>query len=114
MTSSAERFNQLAALLTADGIAVLDTRSRGFGSGTLKVNGRIFALLSSREQFVVKLPRKRVEELVGAGAGERFDPGHGRIQKEWLVVYGEQWEPLAREALAYVAAPPSPSGRGSG
>jgi hypothetical protein len=32
----------------------------------------------------VKLPRERVDELVEAGAGHRFDPGHGRLMKEWV------------------------------
>ena len=36
------------------------------------------------DRLVVKLPRSRVDELVAAGEGDRFDPGHGRIQKEWL------------------------------
>ena len=81
-----------------------DIQSKGFGAGTLKVNGKIFALLSKRERLVVKLPRKRVEELVSAGVGERFDPGHGRIQKEWLEVQSGEWEALAAEAQAYVAS----------
>ncbi len=52
----------------------------------------------------MKLPRKRVDELIARGVGERFDPGHGRLQKEWLVVYGDEWQPLAREALEYVGS----------
>jgi hypothetical protein len=40
---------------------------KGFGSSALKVEGRIFAMLTSRSEFVVKLPRERVDEtLVGA------------------------------------------------
>jgi hypothetical protein len=94
-----ERFAALAQLLAGS----LDVSSRGFGAGTLKVNNRIFALLS-REKLVVKLPRKRVDELLAAGVGERFDPGHGRLQKEWLALAADDWEPLAREAQAYVAS----------
>ena len=33
-------------------------KGRGFGSGTLQVNGRIYAMVS-RGRFVVKLPRTR-------------------------------------------------------
>jgi hypothetical protein len=54
-------------------------RRKGFGSGALKVNGKIFAMMSSKGKFVVKLPKKRVDELVSGSKGERFDPGHGRI-----------------------------------
>ena len=77
---------------------------KGFGSGALKVNGRIFAMISSKRKFVVKLPQDRVDDLVASGQGERFDPGHGRLMKEWLVVTaGEaQWTEIAREAYRFV------------
>jgi hypothetical protein len=44
----------------------------------LKVNGKIFAMMN-RGKFVVKLPRGRVDAIVATGAGENFDPGHGRL-----------------------------------
>jgi len=59
---------------------------KGFGSTGLKVNGKLFAFISSKGKFVAKLPRERVDELVSAGAGEPFDPGHGRLMKEWVAV----------------------------
>jgi hypothetical protein len=36
--------------------------------------------------------------------GKRFDPGHGRVMKEWLVVRSgpETWLQLAREARQFV------------
>jgi hypothetical protein len=78
---------------------------KGFGSGALKVNGKIFAMMSSMGKFVVKLPKRRVEELVAAGHGERFDPGHGRLMKEWAVVAlgPEHWAGLAKEARHFVS-----------
>jgi hypothetical protein len=83
-------------------------RSRGrFGSSALRINNRIFAMLSSRQEFVVKLPRARVDELIAAGEGKRFDPGHGRLMKEWLAVEAESrklWLALAREAMEFVAS----------
>jgi hypothetical protein len=73
---------------------------KGFGSGALKVNGKIFAMISSKGEFVVKLSEERVNELVAAGKGSRFDPGRGRVMKEWLVVTADHvlWIPLAKEA----------------
>ena len=73
---------------------------KGFGSGALKVNGKIFAMISSKGEFVVKLPEERVNELVAAGKGSRFDPGRGRVMKAWLVVTADHasWLPLAKEA----------------
>lgn len=77
---------------------------KGFGSGTLKVNGKIFAMLSSEDQFVVKLPKKRVDELVTSGAGLRFEPRPGTPMKEWLVVTASRgiWAKLAKEACEFV------------
>jgi hypothetical protein len=80
---------------------------KGFGSSALKVNGRIFAMLSSAGEFVVKLPRTRVDELVATGEGGRFDPGHGRFMKEWLALHDDSkpdWAVLATEALDFVSS----------
>ena len=77
----------------------------GFGASALKVHNKIFAMLSARGEFVVKLPKARVEALVVGGDGVRFDPGHGRVMNEWLVVAPDSkadWLALAREALAFV------------
>lgn len=78
---------------------------RMMASPGLKVDGKIFAMLS-RGRFVVKLPRERVDGLVASGGAERFDPGHGRVMKEWAVIRlaPAQWLALAREAYAFVAA----------
>ena len=81
---------------------------RGFGSSALKVDNRIFAMLASGDQFVVKLPRQRVDALVAAGDGERFDPRHnGKLMKEWLVVAPRRkarWLPMAQEAFEFAKA----------
>jgi hypothetical protein len=78
---------------------------KGFGSSALQINNKIFAMLS-HGRFVVKLPHQRVDDLIASGAGERFDPGHGRLMKEWLIVYStspNEWLTLAQEAKAFVA-----------
>ena len=81
------------------------TEGKGFGSsGQLKVRGRIFAMLV-RGELVLKLPRARVDELVEAGAGTRFDAGKGKPMREWLVLSAtttRRWLPLAKEALVFV------------
>lgn len=63
--------------------------SRLFGSSALKVHDKIFAMVSSSGEFVVELPKARVDELVAAGTGERFDAHRGRPMKEWLQVHSE-------------------------
>ncbi|MEO7731784.1 MAG: hypothetical protein ABIY55_12480 [Kofleriaceae bacterium] len=77
---------------------------RRFGSRALKINGKIFAMLS-HGRFVVKLPSARVAALVASGAGVHFDPGHGRKMKQWLSLTSAapSWLSLAREACAFVA-----------
>jgi hypothetical protein len=79
------------------------TRGKMMSSYGLKVNGKIFAMFG-RGQFVTKLTKERVDELVCTGKGERFDPGHGRRMKEWVVVYvgKADWVELAREAYNFV------------
>ena len=76
---------------------------KGFGSSALKLGGKIFAMTSSKGQFVVKLSKARVDELVADGIGERFDPGKGKLMREWLAVSAppKQWLALAKEALAF-------------
>ena len=78
--------------------------SRRFGSTSLKVNDKIFAMLV-RGSLVVKLPRGRVDELVASGAGLPFDTGSGRVMREWVslpVGSSADWHELAVEALAFV------------
>jgi hypothetical protein len=78
---------------------------RAFGSTSLKTDGKIFAMLVNG-RLVVKLDRRRVDELVEAGEGRRFDPGHGRLMKEWLdldSMSASLWTSLATEAEAFVA-----------
>lgn len=61
-------------------------------------------MTASKGQFVVKLPRDRVDELVALGDGQRFAPRRGRLMKEWLVVGSQRakWVELATEACGSV------------
>jgi len=102
------RWEALVATMLAAGSATYGNEAgpqRAFGSTSLKTGGKIFAMLV-KGRLVVKLAATRVEELVADGTGDRFDPGHGRIQKEWLSVHGSdppQWHALATESEAFVA-----------
>ncbi|MGH8336410.1 MAG: hypothetical protein ACREWJ_00170 [Rhodoferax sp.] len=93
------------ALASEESVSVGQRGKKGFGSSALQVNGKIFAMISTSGSFVVKLPRLRVEALESSGAGRKFDPGHGRLMKEWLALdpkSKEEWLSLAREALRFV------------
>ena len=102
-----ERYMTLVeTLIGSEEVSFDPTAKKGFGSLALKTGGKIFAMLVN-ERLVVKLPRHRVDGLVASGAGERFDPGHGRLMKEWLTIapaHEDEWQALASEALAFVAS----------
>jgi hypothetical protein len=79
-------------------------RGRMFSSNSvLNVNGKIFAMLV-KGKLVVKLSAPRIDELIKGGHSERFDPGHGRVMKEWVAVEEEagSWIELAKEAYHFV------------
>jgi hypothetical protein len=107
--SSAQRFAALVETMLARSQATFgDDQAQGarrsFGSTSLKANGRIFAMLV-KDKLVVKLPAGRIDELLARGAGERFDPGHGRVQREWLCVASDEpadWLALATESESFV------------
>jgi len=107
LATAEERFAAVVAALRDEPNVTADAPGqKRFGSSTLQVGGKIFAMLVDG-RLVVKLPRPRVDALIAAGAGQRFDPGHGRLMKEWLTVdpAGEEgWLPLAREAREFVAS----------
>lgn len=96
------RFAAIAQAFAADKRV---TSGRLFASSGLKVGGKIFAM-APKGRLVLKLPKERVDELVATGVGERFDPGHGRLMKEWIAVGGAEphWESLVHEAFAYVSS----------
>jgi hypothetical protein len=53
----------------------------------------------------LKLPAKRVDQLVAEGSGERLDPGSGKPMKKWLSLgpaTDAQWLELAKESLEFV------------
>jgi len=98
------RYAELVRKLSSNpGVTI--SSGKGFGStGQLKAGGRIFAMLV-RGELVVKLPRSRVDELVGQGDGARFDAGKGKPMREWFVLSpssGMRWPGLAEEALNFV------------
>lgn len=79
-------------------------KGRMFGADGLKVTGKVFAM-EVKGQLVVKLPANRANELVAAGDARLFDPGHGRLMKEWVEVdLGSKasWLLLAEASFAFV------------
>lgn len=99
--TAGELFGAVVNALASDSSV---SQSRMFGSPGLKIGGKVFAMLV-KDKLVVKLPREQVEELVESAAGEYFDPGHGKLMKEWVALKPtseEEWLRLAKEAEGFV------------
>jgi hypothetical protein len=76
------------------------------GFSCLRVSGAFFASCDHRTgDLIVKLPRRRVEQIIGAGAGKPFAPA-GRTFREWVLVDNRdqaRWTELIDEARLFVA-----------
>lgn len=72
----------------------------------LRVGKEFLALVDYKGSgLVVKLPKKRVAELIETGKGQAFGPA-GRIFSEWLSVPKadrRRWLALLREGIEFVA-----------
>jgi hypothetical protein len=99
--SAEEAFEAIAtSVMSAAGV----TAGTMFGARALKVREKVFAMVVKGE-LVVKLPTERVERLVSLGSGRRFDPGHGRLMKEWVAIplgLKASWSRLVGEAKDFV------------
>jgi hypothetical protein len=97
------RFEELLGEFSdIDGVT-LPHGGSGFGRSALRYRGKIFAMFV-RGALVVKLPGQRVDELIAAGHGARFDANKGTPMREWFTVAPDcplPWPGLATEALDF-------------
>ena len=75
--SARRQYDALVEALLSDDRGTFEAPGKGVGSSALKTGGQIFAMLVG-DRLVVKLPRQRVDALIDARAGHRFDPGQAR------------------------------------
>jgi hypothetical protein len=97
------RFEDLVSEFSDTDGVTLPHGGGGFGRSGLRYGGKIFAMFV-RGDLVVKLPARRVDELVAAGHGQRFDANKGTPMREWFAAYPDcplTWSALAREALGF-------------
>jgi hypothetical protein len=102
-----QRYEDLIDELAGEPGVVPPPGGSGFGRSAVRCHGKIFVMLV-RGRLVAKLPRARVDELVAAGHGVRFDANKGTPMKEWFSLDPEAplaWLPLAREALDFARQP---------
>lgn len=98
------RFADLVALYVAVPEVTVPHSGGGFGSASLRRNGKIFAFLSD-DRLIVKLPADRVGELVREGLGDHYDGRRGRPMREWLSVDASsdlEWSDVVGEAFEFV------------
>jgi hypothetical protein len=97
-------FWELAAELQAEDPRVVEGTI--MNSRCLRVGKEFLALVDYKGSgLVVKLPKTRVAELIGRGAGQPFAPAR-RVFKEWLSVPKpdrRRWRELLREGVEFVA-----------
>jgi hypothetical protein len=109
-----ERYEDLIDALTGTDGVTPPRGGGGFGRGTLRYNGKIFAMLV-RGRLVLKLPEGRVAALIRSGNGAAFDANKGRPMREWLSLDpGSEldWLALATEALDFARAAADRTSRG--
>lgn len=103
MTSAETLFWTLADELRADDPRIVE--STIMNGRCLRVGKEFLALVDYKGSgLVVKLPRKRVDELIASGVGKKFAPA-GRVFKEWVSVPKldrRRWLSLLREGIAFV------------
>ena len=99
----AERYADLVDALIGTQDVTPPRGGGGFGRSALRYRGKIFVMLV-RGRLVLKLPERRVADLVGAGLGVPFDANKGTPMREWLSLDPAadlDWHALAVEALDF-------------
>jgi hypothetical protein len=102
-TEPGSRYEDLVDELVGVAGVTPPRRGGGFGRSALRFQDKIFAMLV-RGRLVLKLPAERVDDLVEAGDGVRFDANKGTPMREWFSLDPESglpWLPLAQEALDF-------------
>jgi hypothetical protein len=104
---SVARFAKLASQLAEGDESKLSHRE-GFGTHSLFIGKKMFAVLDESGALVVKLPAARVVERIADGTGYGWHPGTGKPLKEYLAFGMDQqakWLRLAKEAREFMRAP---------
>ena len=69
----------------------------------LKIKRKMFVFLN-QDNITVKLPKNRVTELLASGEGLPYDPGNGKIMKEWVTIplkISDKWMAFVQEGMEF-------------
>jgi hypothetical protein len=75
----------------------------GRGAQGIKL-GKKLIVMFLKGDLLVKLPEKRVLEIIASGEGEPYDPGTGKPMKNWVLIPETQrdlWIGYSEEAKQY-------------
>ena len=70
---------------------------------SLKIRKKMFVFFN-KDSIIVKLPKKRVTQLLESGVGLPYDPGNGKIMKEWIIIpekFSDKWISYVSEAKEF-------------
>ena len=70
---------------------------------SLKIRKKMFAF-PQEKNIILKLPKERVTEFLNSGEGLPYDPGNGKIMKEWVIIpekLSDKWFELTEEAKEF-------------
>ena len=70
---------------------------------SLKIKKKMFVFLT-KDNITVKLPKERVTELLESCEGLPYDPGNGKIMKEWVTIplqSSEKWTAFVEEGMRF-------------
>jgi hypothetical protein len=101
---SRTRFEKLANEMATSGPETPAFRE-GFGTGSLFVGKKMYAVLDESGALVLKLSPARVQELIARSVGAPWHPGTGKPLKEYVAIGVDQhaqWLPLAKESREYM------------
>lgn len=99
-----DQFWEVAEPYLASGALVEGTMMGHQCLRTSGTNGFVATVERSTGSLVVKLPKKRVSELIDQGVGEPFAPA-GKVFREWVALpeFDERgWTDLLEESMEFV------------
>ncbi len=106
LDAARKKFAAIAEALAKEDAKISGLR-KGFGTRSMFLGRKMFAVLDKSGDLVVKLAPERVERLIASKVGRPWHPGTGVPLKEYLAVPRakiRQWEALVREARDHMGA----------
>jgi hypothetical protein len=76
----------------------------GKGAQGIKHNKKMF-IMFHKGNLLIKMSPDRIQELIGSGNGQAFDPGTGKVMKDRILIPRSQkdlWISFCEESKRYI------------